>query len=98
MDMNDILHSLYFTMEWGIQTDENDKTFDTEFTPRAAQNSIISGRVLLETGIISIPSLINLMISERMVSKLKSLKFSNVPSRSVKKIIFKIASPSASSL
>ena len=38
MDMNDILHSLYFTMEWGIQTDEKDKTFDTEFTPRAAQS------------------------------------------------------------
>lgn len=37
MDMNDILHSLYFTIEWGTQTDENDKTFDTEFTPRAAQ-------------------------------------------------------------
>ena len=35
MDMNDILHSLYFTVEWGTQTDENDKTFDTEFTPRA---------------------------------------------------------------
>ena len=38
MDMNDILHSLYFTVEWGTQTDENDKTFDTEFTPRAAQS------------------------------------------------------------
>ena len=38
MDMNDILHSLYFTIEWGTQTDENDRTFDTEFTPRAAQN------------------------------------------------------------
>jgi peptide/nickel transport system substrate-binding protein len=37
MDMNDILYSLYFTMEWGIKTDENDKTFDTEFTPRASQ-------------------------------------------------------------
>ena len=37
MDMNDILHSLYFTIEWGTQTDENDKTFDSEFTPRAAQ-------------------------------------------------------------
>ncbi len=37
MDMNDILYSLYFTIEWGTQTDENDKTFDTEFTPRAAQ-------------------------------------------------------------
>ncbi|MDX1441605.1 MAG: ABC transporter substrate-binding protein [Nitrosopumilaceae archaeon] len=38
MDMNDVLHSLYFTIEWGTQTDENDKTFDTEFTPRAAQS------------------------------------------------------------
>ena len=38
MDMNDILQSLYFTIEWGTQTDANDKTFDTEFTPRAAQN------------------------------------------------------------
>ena len=38
MDMNDIIHSLYFTIEWGTQTDENDKTFDTEFTPRAAQS------------------------------------------------------------
>ena len=38
MDMNDILHSLYFTVEWGTQTDENYKTFDTEFTPRAAQS------------------------------------------------------------
>jgi len=38
MDMNDILHSLYFMIEWGTQNDENDKTFDTEFTPRAAQS------------------------------------------------------------
>ncbi len=38
MDMNDIMHALYFTIEWGTQDDENDKTFDTEFTPRAAQS------------------------------------------------------------
>ncbi|AFS80526.1 solute binding protein-like protein [Candidatus Nitrosopumilus koreensis AR1] len=38
IDMNDILHSLYFTIEWGTQTDENDKTYDTEFTPRTAQS------------------------------------------------------------
>ncbi len=38
MDMNDILYSLYFIMEWGTQTDEKDKTFDTEFTPKAAQS------------------------------------------------------------
>ncbi len=37
MDMNDILHSLYFTIEWGTQIDENDRTFDTEFTPRTSQ-------------------------------------------------------------
>lgn len=37
MDMNDIIHSLYFTMEWGTQIDENDKTFDVEFTPIASQ-------------------------------------------------------------
>ena len=37
MDMNDILYSLYFTIEWGTQVNENDKTFDTEFTPRASQ-------------------------------------------------------------
>ena len=38
MDINDIIHSLYFTLEWGTQTEETDKTFDTEFTPRAAQS------------------------------------------------------------
>jgi len=38
MNIDDILHSLYFTIEWGTQSDENDKTFDTEFTPRAAQS------------------------------------------------------------
>jgi len=37
MDMNDVLHSLYFTIEWGSEQQENDKTFDTEFTPRASQ-------------------------------------------------------------
>ncbi len=38
MNMDDILYSLYFTTEWGTQVDQNDKTFDTEFTPRAAQS------------------------------------------------------------
>jgi len=37
MDMNDILHSLYFTLEWGSEKQENDVTFDTEYTPRASQ-------------------------------------------------------------
>ena len=38
MDMSDIWYSLYFTSEWGVQTDQDDKTFDTEFTPRATQS------------------------------------------------------------
>ena len=38
MNMDDILHSLYFKIEWGTQVDGKDKTFDTEFTPRAAQS------------------------------------------------------------
>ncbi len=37
MDMNDVLHSLYFTIEWGSEQQEDDRTFDTEFTPRASQ-------------------------------------------------------------
>ena len=36
MDMNDILYSLYFTLEWGSESQEDDKTFDTEYTPRAS--------------------------------------------------------------
>ena len=44
IDMNDILYSLYFTLEWGSESHEGDKTFDTEFTPRAAQivNTLIA--------------------------------------------------------
>ena len=37
MDMNDILQSLYFTIEWGSEPQEDDKTFDTEYTPRTIQ-------------------------------------------------------------
>ncbi|NIP62124.1 MAG: ABC transporter substrate-binding protein, partial [Nitrosopumilaceae archaeon] len=37
MDMKDLLYSFYFTLEWGSTPTENDKTFDTEFTPRATQ-------------------------------------------------------------
>ena len=48
MDMNDILHSLYFTLEWGSKQTENDKTFDTEYTPQASQlvNTIVAIRPL----------------------------------------------------
>ncbi len=53
MDMNDVLHSLYFTVEWGTQTDENDKTFDDEYTPRAAQSvdTLIGVRIIDENTI-----------------------------------------------
>ena len=37
MDINDVMYSLYFTLEWGSEQLEDDKTFDAEFTPRAAQ-------------------------------------------------------------
>ena len=37
MDINDVLYNLYFTLDWGSEQQENDKTFDTEYTPRAAQ-------------------------------------------------------------
>jgi peptide/nickel transport system substrate-binding protein len=38
MDMNDVLYSLYFTIEWGSPQQKDDKTFDTEYTPRASQS------------------------------------------------------------
>jgi len=37
MDINDLLYALYFTLEWGSEPDENDRTVDAEFTPRASQ-------------------------------------------------------------
>ena len=39
MDMNDILHSMYFLLEWGSEQHQNDKTYDSEFSPQAAQNA-----------------------------------------------------------
>lgn len=53
MNMNDILYSLYFLLEWGSPRAENDKTFDSEFTPRASQsvNTIKAIRILDENTI-----------------------------------------------
>jgi len=50
MDMNDILYSIYFIMEWGSQKQENDKTFDSEYTPQASQlvDTIVGIRVVDE--------------------------------------------------
>ena len=39
MDMNDIIYSTYFLLEWGSERDENDKTFDSDYSPQAAQTA-----------------------------------------------------------
>ena len=41
MDMNDVLYSLYFSLEWGSSQQDAgaDSTFDPEFSPRAAQSA-----------------------------------------------------------
>jgi len=39
MDMNDILYSLYFLQEWGSEPQENDNTYDSEYSSQAVQNA-----------------------------------------------------------
>ena len=39
MNMNDIIYSTYFLLEWGSEKDENDKTFDSDYSPQAAQTA-----------------------------------------------------------
>lgn len=39
MDMNDILYSLYFLLEWGSEKHEGDITYDSVYSPQAAQNA-----------------------------------------------------------
>ena len=39
MDMNDIIYSTYFLLEWGSEKDANDKTFDSDYSPQAAQTA-----------------------------------------------------------
>lgn len=39
MDLNDVLYSVYFTQEWGSKPQENDKTFDPDFSPSASQSA-----------------------------------------------------------
>lgn len=39
MDMNDILYSLYFLLEWGSEQQEGDNTYDSEYSPQAVQNA-----------------------------------------------------------
>lgn len=48
MDMNDVLYSLYFLYEWGSEPQDDDKTFDSEYSPRANQaaQTLIAVRVI----------------------------------------------------
>ncbi len=39
MDINDVLYSVYFGQEWATPSGENDKTFDPEYSPTAAQGA-----------------------------------------------------------
>jgi len=39
MNMDDIIYSTYFLLEWGSEKDENDKTFDSDYSPQAAQTA-----------------------------------------------------------
>jgi peptide/nickel transport system substrate-binding protein len=50
MDINDILYSVYFGQEWASSSGENDKTFDPEYSPTAAQaaKTFVGMRVLDE--------------------------------------------------
>ena len=37
MNMNDVIYSIYFLSEWGSERTENDKTYDSDFSPQASQ-------------------------------------------------------------
>jgi peptide/nickel transport system substrate-binding protein len=49
IDINDVLYSVYFGQEWGSEQ-ENDKTFDPEFSPTASQSAktLVGIRILDE--------------------------------------------------
>lgn len=48
IDMNDILYSIYFLYEWGSKPQEGDKTFDSEYSPKAYQSAqtLVAVRVI----------------------------------------------------
>ena len=39
MDMNDIIYSTYFLLEWGSEKKVNDKTYDSDYSPQASQTA-----------------------------------------------------------
>jgi len=51
--MNDILYSVYFLTEWGSEKTENDKTYDSDFSPQASQveNTLKGIRIIDENTI-----------------------------------------------
>ena len=53
MNMNDIIYSVYFLSEWGSERSENDRTYDTDFSPQASQilNTLKGIRVMDENTI-----------------------------------------------
>ena len=53
MNMNDIIYSVYFLSEWGSERTEDDRTYDTDFSPQASQilNTLKGIRVIDENTI-----------------------------------------------
>ena len=53
MNMNDIIYSMYFISEWGSERTENDKTYDSDFSPQASQvlNTLKGIRIIDENTI-----------------------------------------------
>ena len=53
MNMNDIIYSIYFMSEWGSEKTENDKTYDSDFSPQASQilNTLKGIRIMDENTI-----------------------------------------------
>jgi len=53
MNMNDIIYSIYFLSEWGSEKMENDKTYDSDFSPQASQilNTLKGIRIIDENTI-----------------------------------------------
>lgn len=53
MDMNDIIYSVYFLSEWGSERTEDDRTYDSDFSPQASQvlNTLKGIRVMDENTI-----------------------------------------------
>ena len=55
MNMNDIIYSIYFLSEWGSERTENDRTYDTDFSPQASQIlSVLKGIRIIDENTIEV--------------------------------------------